>query len=139
KARPVADARGAPGGSQAPDADGPATPRPGEGDEQARSEGAAAPGAGSDTDPSLYGKPDDDLAPSSDRFELAIAARGRTRPGTAGGQWANAPDADPGRRPALAPGRRAEQAGHRMDVPASFVPIVRRLFAHTDPAPGVSP
>jgi len=139
KARPVADARGATGGSQAPDADGPATPRPGEGDEQARSEGAAAPGAGSDTDPSLYGKPDDDLPASGDRFELAIAARVRTRPGTAGGQWANAPDAEPGRRPALAPARRAEQAGHRMDVPASFVPIVRRLFAHTAPAPGVSP
>src|SRR5262249_25818960 len=92
KARPVADARGAPGRSQARDADGPATPRPGEGDQQARSEGAAAPGAGSDTDPSLYGKPEDDLAASSDRFELAIAARVRTRPGTAGGQWANAPD-----------------------------------------------
>src|SRR5262249_18381474 len=98
-----------------------------------------APGAGNDTDPSLYGKPDDDLPASGDRFELAIAARVRTRPGTAGGQWANAPDADPGRRPALAPARRAGPAGPRRDVPASFVPIVRRLSAHPAPAPGVSP
>jgi hypothetical protein len=139
KARPVADARGPKGGSEVPGADGPATPRPGDGNDQTRNEGAAAPGAGTDTDPSLYGKPDDDIPAGGDRFELAIAARVRTRPGTAGGQWAAAPGAEAGRPPALAPGQRPEQPGHRMDVPASFAPIVRRLFAHADAVPGASP
>jgi len=139
KARPVADARAANGGREVPGADGPATPRPGSGDDTTPDHGGAAPGAGSDTDPTLYGDPHDDLTAHGDRFELAIAARVRTRPGSAEAHWTDAPGADPSRRPALAAGRRPEQAGHRMTVPPTFAPIVRRLFAHAEPAPGASP
>jgi hypothetical protein len=139
KGRPVADARGANGGREVPGADGPAAPRPGNGDDGTPDHGGAAAGAGSDTDPTLYGDPHDDLAAHSDRFELAIAARVRTRPGSAEAHWTDTPGADPSRRPALAAGQRTEQAGHRMTVPPTFAPIVRRLFAHAEPATGASP
>lgn len=139
RARPVADARAANGGREIPGADGPATPRPGTGDDGTPDHGGAAPGAGSGTDPTLYGDPHDDVAAHGDRFELAIAARVRTRPGSAEARWTDTPGADPSRRPTLAAGQRPEQAGHRMTVPPTFAPIVRRLFAHAEPAPGASP
>jgi len=137
--RPVADGRAANGGRELPGADGPATPRPGNGDDRTSDQGGAAPGAGSDTDPNLYGDPHDDVTAHGDRFELAIAARVRTRPGSAEARWTDTPGADPSRRPTLAAGQRPEQAGHRMTVPPTFAPIVRRLFAHAEPAPGDSP
>ena len=138
-ARPVTDGRAANGGREVPGADGPATPRPGSGDDTTPDHGGAAPGAGSDTDPTLYGDPHDDLTAHGDRFELAIAARVRTRPGSAEARWTDTPGADASRHPALASGQRREQAGHRMTVPPTFAPIVRRLFAHAEPAPGASP
>jgi len=138
-ARPVADGRAANGGREVPGADGPATPRPGNGNDGTSDHGVAAPGSGSDTDPTLYGDPHDDVSAHGDRFELAIAARVRTRPGSAEARWTDTPGADPSRRPTLAAGQRPEQAGHRMTVPPTFAPIVRRLFAHAEPAPGASP
>jgi hypothetical protein len=138
-ARPVADGRAANAGRELPGADGPATPRPGDGDDGTPDHGGAAPGAGSETDPNLYGDPHDDVTAHGDRFELAIAARVRMRPGSAEAHWTDTPGADPSRRPALAVGQRPEQAAHRMIVPPTFAPIVRRLFAHAEPAPGASP
>jgi hypothetical protein len=139
KGRPIADGHDTDGGRGAAGADGPAAPRPGAGDDGAPGPGVPAAGAGSDTDPALYGEPGDDGTAGGDRFELAIAARVRTRLGAAEARWANAPGPDPSRHPTLVGGQRPEQAGHRMAVPATFAPIVRRLFAHAGPAEGAAP
>jgi hypothetical protein len=117
------DTRAADGeASRRADGDRPATETPGG--------GGGGAGAGSDTDPSLYGDAHDGPARAGDRFELAIAARVRTRRGAAMDQWTTAPDPEADRQPALAGQQRAEQPGHRMPVPASFAPLVRRLYAH---------
>jgi len=117
------DARGADGeASRRADGDPPATQTPGG--------GGGGAGAGSDTDPSLYGEAHDGPGRAGDRFELAIAARVRTRRGAAMDRWTTAPDPEADRQPALAGHQRTEQPGHRMAIPASFAPLVRRLYGH---------
>src|SRR5262249_15886990 len=98
-ARPVAAGRAGHRGRGGPGARGPARPRPGNGDDGTSDHDGAAPGAGSETDPTLYGDPHDDVTTHGDRFELAIAARVRTRPGSAEARWTDTPGADPSRRP----------------------------------------
>ena len=98
--------------------------------------GGPGEGAGTDTDPTLYGKPDDEPVTGRDRFELGIAARVRTRRGSDMGSWSEAPAADGDRHPVLASQHRAEQPGHRMPVPPAFAPLVSRLYAHTQPGEG---
>ena len=100
--------------------------------------GGPGEGAGTDTDSTLYGQPDDEPVTGRDRFELGIAARVRTRRGSDTGSWSDAPAADGDRHPVLASQHRAEQPGHRMPVPPAFAPLVRRLFAHTQPGEGDS-
>jgi hypothetical protein len=131
-ARPVAGDGAPMGGSEEQDADGAASHRPSadHADAGEPGGGGAGAGAGSDTDPALYGAPHDEPVAGGDRFELAIAARVRTRRGAAMEPWTTAPEPDGDRRPVLAAQQRAEQPGHRMPVPASFAPLVRRLFTH---------
>ena len=131
-ARPVASDGTAMGESEERAADGSAARRPGADRANAGDPGGgdAGGGAGSDTDPTLYGASHDEPIVGGDRFELAIAARVRTRRGAAMEPWTTAPDAEGDRRPVLSERQHAEQPGHRMPVPASFAPLVRRLYAH---------
>ncbi len=131
-ARAAADAGTVTGDGAQTDADGAASRRAGEAGAKAdESGGGGGAGAGSETDPVLYGTPDDDPGTGADRFELAIAARVRTRRGAAMSPWTTAPGAEGDRRPLLAEQQRTEQPGHRMAVPASFAPLVRRLYSHS--------
>lgn len=129
-ARPEAGDGTAVGDGEERDADGDASARAGADRPDAGEPGGGGGGAGSDSDPTLYGTPRDDPVAGGDRFELAVAARVRTRRGAAMDPWTTAPGADADRRPVLAGQQRAEQPGHRMPVPASFAPLVRRLYAH---------
>jgi hypothetical protein len=136
-AAPVADQGAAGGEGQPADAPRPASQRGGgEGTEPGTGGGGA--GAGTDTDPSLFGEPNDEPPPRGDRFELAIAARVRARRGGAMTEWTDAPAPDSDRHPVLAGQNRAEQPGHRMPVPSTFAPLVRRLFAHETTAQGAT-
>lgn len=133
-ARPVADEDATGGAGEESGADGAAARRAdGDGGGQPRGGGGGA-GAGTETDPTLYGAPQVDVHTAPDRFELAIAARVRTRRGANMTPWTTAPGAEGGRPTTLAPQHRADQPGHRMAVPASLAPLVRRLYAHADPA-----
>ncbi len=99
-------------------------------DTEARIPGDGGAGAGTGTDPELFGTPRDDGTAVRDRFELAIAARVRTQPGTPRDPWSTAPTAEPDRRPTLAAGQRPETPAHRMPVPAAYETLVRRAFTH---------
>ncbi len=136
--RPVDGDGEAPGTGEPRDADG-RTARSAGSDRPGAEErgGGGGAGAGSDTDPTLYGEARDEPAPGADRFELAIAARVRTRRGAAMDRWTAAPGPDADRQPALAGRQQAEQPGHRMPIPPPFAPLVRRLYAHQ--APGAAP
>jgi hypothetical protein len=138
-ARPMTGTGDATGDAEARGADGNASRRAGSdrSPTEAPGGGGGGAGAGSDTDPALYGAPHDEPGAGGDRFEVAIAARVRTRRGAAMEPWTTAPDPDADRKPVLAGRQRAEQPGHRMPVPASFAPLVRRLYAH--PAGGGVP
>jgi hypothetical protein len=131
-ARPVAGGHDVPGRSEAGEADGAAARKAGS--EAGAPGGEGGTGAGGDTDPALYGAPRDPGGASSDRFELAIAARVRTSRGAAMSPWTRAPEAGGDRRPVLSREQRTEQPGHRMPIPSAFAPAVRRLYAH--PAEG---
>ena len=130
--RPAADTDASTGKERAADGDGPAS-RPSGADPAGAPEsggGGGGAGAGTETDPALFGAPGDEVPAGADRFELAIAARVRTRRGGAMSPWTTAPEGDDDRHPVLAGTQRSEQPGHRMAVPASLVPLVRRLYAH---------
>jgi hypothetical protein len=134
--RPAADPDAPTGAGRAADGDGAAS-RQANADQAGAEEsggGGGGAGAGTSTDPTLYGAPGDEVPAGADRFELAIAARVRTRRGGAMSPWTTAPDGDEDRHPVLAGTQRSEQPGHRMAVPASLVPLVRRLYAHRAPA-----
>jgi hypothetical protein len=129
------DDHAATGAGTPTDAPGP-TPQRAGGTSTEPGGGGPGAGAGSDTDPTLYGKPDDEPVTGRDRFELGIAARVRTRHGSDMGAWSDAPPADGDRHPVLASQHRSEQPGHRMPVPPAFAPLVRRLYAHAQPGEG---
>ena len=132
-ARPgaAADPHGA-GGTPARDSDGDAV-RPAADTSGARQPGGGGTGAGDGSDDALYGEPQDDDGAGADRFELAIAARVRTRRGSAMSPWTTAPGAEADRNPALAGRQLVEQPAHRMPVPSGLAPIVRRAYAHATP------
>ena len=100
-------------------------------EEQGAAGPETAPGAGSGSDPDLYGPatPADDLARGG-RFELALVTRMRMTPGGRGGRAAtDAAPADGGASP-LAASARSEELAHEMTVPRAYEPIVRQVFAH---------
>jgi hypothetical protein len=131
----AADDRAATGAGRPIDAQAPAAQRTG-GTGTEPGAGGPGAGAGTDSDPALYGQPDEEPVAGRDRFELGIAARVRTRHGTDMGSWTEAPAADGDRHPVLAAQHRADEPGHRMPVPPAFAPLVRRLFAHAPPGEG---
>ena len=96
--------------------------------------GDGGSGAGTGSDPRLYGAARADEPGGGSRFELAIAARVRTRPGGALDPAGGAPPAEPDRNPALAAAQWPEKPAHRMAVPPAWQGVVRRLFAHDRPA-----
>ena len=130
--RPI---RTEPAGTPARDTDGDAV-RAAADTSGARQPGGGGTGAGDGSDAQLYGEPQDDDGDDgagADRFELAIAARVRTRRGSAMSPWTTAPGADADRNPALAGRQLVEQPAHRMPVPSGLAPIVRRAYAHATP------
>ena len=108
---------------------------------RARRQGAAgddsgppAAGAGSATDPNLYGRATTDVD-GSGGFELPLAARVRTVGGGPRPPSGEAPPAAADARPGLAARPRRDAPVLRMAVPAAYEAIVRQLFARrTDEA-----
>ncbi len=140
RAAGAADASGEGAAGERPAGESAGEGRPGDAENDPGGGGSGeGAGAGSETDPALYGAPRDGAAAGPDRFELAIAARVRTRRGTPMNPWTTAPGRDADRRPALAGVQRTEQPGHRMAVPAPFAPLVRRLYAHAPAVPPAAP
>lgn len=88
------------------------------------------PGAGSGTDPQLYGPSRRIDGRGGGRFELAIAARVFARPGGGQDSAKEEPVPEPEAAPAPAGAQRADTPPHRLIVPPSWRPVVRRLFAH---------
>jgi len=93
--------------------------------------GDSAPGAGSGTDPSLFGA----VTGTGDgdaRFELPIAARVHAVGGGPRPPAGDAPPAAPDRRPDLAARQRRDAPVLRTEVPAAYEAIVRHVFAHSE-------
>jgi len=96
--------------------------------------GPPASGAGSATDPNLYGRATTD-ADGPGSFDLPLAARVRTVGGGPRPPSGEAPPAAADARPGLAERPRRDAPVLRMAVPASYEAIVRQLFARrTDEA-----
>jgi len=92
--------------------------------------GAGASGAGTGSDPTLFGPANTDEVVAEGRFALGLAARVRSletgpRPPTG-----DAPDAAPDAHPALASRQPPDAPAHRAAVPAAYAAIVRETFAH---------
>jgi hypothetical protein len=98
-----------------------------------------APGAGGGTDPRLFGDAAADGVVIRDRFELAIAARVRTRQGGPGAPHGDAPVPEPDRHPTLAGGGRTDDPIHRMPVPVAWETLVRRLYVRHAGGPEATP
>lgn len=98
-----------------------------------------APNAGAGTDPRLFANAAPDDAAPRDRFELAIAARVRTRHAGPGAPDGDAPAAEPDRHPTLADGGRADDPILRMPVPVAWEPLVRRLYGRRAGVPEMTP
>ncbi len=138
--RDATGATDAPAPGPSADAADDGTPRavhPGRGD--ATDGSGDAPGAGGGTDPRLLGDAAADGVVVRDRFELAIAARVRTRQGGPGAPHGDAPVAEPDRHPTLAGGGRADDPIHRMPVPVAWETLVRRLYARRAGGPEATP
>jgi len=135
---PAADDRASPGGEGKPADETGSASRPAGANATEPGSGGPGAGAGTGSDPALYGEPDREPVTGRDRFELGIAARVRTRSGSDMGSWSEAPAADADRHPILAGQQRSDEQGHRMPVPPSFAPLVRRLYAHVPPGEGDS-
>ncbi|HEV7735256.1 MAG TPA: hypothetical protein VGR62_24000 [Candidatus Binatia bacterium] len=99
----------------------------------------AAPGAGDGTDPRLFGPTAVAGDGVRDHFELAIAARVRTRQGGADTPQGDVPAAEPDRHPSLAGGGRSDDPINRMPVPAAYESLVRRLYARHAGGPEPAP
>ena len=112
----------------------------GDGDEPAAGgTGEAGPGAGTATDPNLFGTTSEATASGEETFELAITARvraGRMEPRRPSGE---APPPALDAHPALAAHQRQEAAMHRMAAPAAYEAIVREVFAHHPPSGDARP
>ena len=112
-----------------------AAPSPEHAGERAAGDGAGASGAGTGTDPALYGPArEQDQAPT-DHFELGIAARVRTRHVAPNPPTGDTPPAAPDEHPTLGPRQRTEVAVRRMIVPPAYEPVVRQMFAHPESMP----
>jgi hypothetical protein len=122
---------GSTGGAAGPD-DAAAAPRAAGSRTATRAGGAGdgASGAGTHTDPNLYGIPAILPHTSEAAFQLALAARVRAEHAEPRPPEGPAPPAGPDLRPALAGRQRNEAAVHRMPVPSRYEPLVRALFAH---------
>jgi hypothetical protein len=92
--------------------------------------GDGATGAGTHTDPDLFGIPTAVPHTSDAAFQLALAARVRAEHTEPRAPEGPAPPAAPDLRPALADRQRNEAAVHRMPIPSRYEPLVRTLFAH---------
>jgi hypothetical protein len=95
-------------------------------------DGGGASGAGTGTDPDLYGVARDQEGTPRDRFELGIAARVRTRRAAARPPTGDTPPAAPDEHPVLGPRQRTEVAVRRMIVPPAYEPVVRKIYAHPE-------
>jgi hypothetical protein len=93
-------------------------------------QGDGTTGAGTGTDPNLFGIPTAVPHTSEAAFQLALAARVRAEHAEPRPPEGPAPAAAPDLRPALADRQRNEAAVHRMPVPPRYEPLVRTLFAH---------
>src|SRR5262249_50203440 len=89
--------------------------------------GAGRSGAGTGTDPELFGRPHDDGTAGTGHFQLAIAARVRTRPGGPLDPSGDTPGTEPDGNPTLVRAQRPEEPAHHMAVPAAWQPLVGRL------------
>lgn len=98
----------------------------------AASGGAGSPGrgAGSGTDPALYGRPSETVHAAADPFALGITARVRAAGVGPRPPVGDAPAADADARPGLGGAQRRELPVRRLDVPADLEPLVQALFAH---------
>jgi hypothetical protein len=110
---------------------------PEEGDTTAAGPGVA--GAGTGSDPTLFGPATTDEVVGEGRFALGLAARVRSletgpRPPTG-----DAPDAAPDSHPALATRQPPDAPAHRAAVPSAYAAIVRETFAHRAPEEGSHP
>jgi hypothetical protein len=99
---------------------------------RAGADGGGASGAGSGTDPTLYGAAREPDEGTSGHFELGITARVRTRRAAVNPPTGDTPPAAPDEHPALGPRQRTEVAVRRMIVPPAYEPVVRRMFAQAE-------
>src|SRR5262249_2696176 len=123
----AADDRAPTGAGRPTDAQAPAAQRAGgTGSEQAA--GGPGAGAGTDTDPSLYGEPRGGAPPPPipGPAPFALGVRPRTLP----------PPAAAHPPPASAPTLRAAGPAPPSPTPPAFAPPARRLFAHPPPGEG---
>jgi hypothetical protein len=121
-------------GEAASDQDGAPSARPAKATGRAgRGEGAS--GAGTHTDPNLFGTTAVVQHTSDAAFRLALAARVRAERAERRPPEGEPPPAAVDARPALGDRQRAEAGVHRMTVPAGYETIVRELFTHRDAAP----
>ena len=89
-----------------------------------------APGAGTGSDPHLFGPATSPEPLDEGRFALGLAARVRTVPTGPRPPSGEPPDAEPDARPTLAARQRPDAPAHRATVPSAFAAIVRDAFAH---------
>ena len=97
--------------------------------EDAPGTGGAARGAGTATDPRLLG-PATDPSRGAGTFDLPIVARVRSLGGGPRPPSGEGPPAAPDARPDLGAGQRRDAPVARIDVPAAYEDVVRRVFAH---------
>ena len=100
---------------------------------------AGAAGAGTGTDPDLFGPATMPEPIGEGRFALGLAARVRTVETGPRPPSGEAPDAARDVRPTLATRQRPDAPAHRATVPAAYAPIVREAFAHRTSAGGAPP
>jgi hypothetical protein len=91
---------------------------------------AAGPGAGTATDPNLFGASSVSRVDAGDTFQLGLAAPLQVHRGTPRGPGDAVPMPEPEGQPRLAARERPEAAMAKMAVPAPYEAIVRALFAH---------
>jgi len=96
---------------------------------EAPAAGTAA-GAGTGSDPDLFGPATTPELVDEGRFALGLAARVRTVQSGPRPPTGDAPDALPDARPTLAVRQRPDEPAHRVTVPPAYAAIVRDAFAH---------
>ncbi len=94
--------------------------------------GSPGHGAGTGTDPNLYGRPSETVHAAADPFALGITARVRAAGVGPRPPMGDAPAAEADARPGLGGTQRHELPVRRLDVPADLEPLVRTLFAHRE-------